>query len=252
MLKISFHWLFFPGMIFHELSHYAACLFLGVNVRKVKLFGVNEAFVVHDRPNAWKSVIIALAPFLLGNFFALIFIAFGFSLLFVLNPFGLVFLWFALSLLFYSFPSLHDSKNAFDSVAGFYSRKIFRGNLFKRIFWLITFPFVFIPLILILGVMLAFNYSSKLRLLWMLLIIVFSLYPPYSERFLSYINDLVSTTARFLFGWMQLISGAVNYLMKEKIKANEKPSILGIGSTRVLTPNPAFTRLRHLRERRVF
>ena len=40
--------------------------------------------------------------------------------------------------------------------------------------------------------------------------------------------------------------------MKEKIKANEKPSILGIGSTRVLTPSPAFTRLRHLRERRVF
>lgn len=41
-------------------------------------------------------------------------------------------------------------------------------------------------------------------------------------------------------------------LMKEKIKANEKPSILGIGSTRVLQPSPSFTRLRHLRERRVF
>jgi len=40
--------------------------------------------------------------------------------------------------------------------------------------------------------------------------------------------------------------------MKEKIKANEKPSLLGIGSTRVLMPNPAFSKLRHLRERRFF
>jgi len=200
MPKISFHWVFFPGMIFHELSHYAACVFLGVKVRKVKLFGVEEAFVVHDMPNAWKSVIIALAPFLLGTFFALIFIAFGFSLFALLNPFGLIFIWFALALIFYSFPSMHDSKNAFDSVAGFYSRKILRGNIFKRLFWLITLPFVFIPLILVLGVMLAFNYSSKLRLLWMILILIFSLYPPYSERFLFYINDLASTTGRFLFG----------------------------------------------------
>jgi hypothetical protein len=40
--------------------------------------------------------------------------------------------------------------------------------------------------------------------------------------------------------------------MKEKVKANEKPSILGIGSARVLIPSPAFAKLRHLRERRVF
>ena len=41
-------------------------------------------------------------------------------------------------------------------------------------------------------------------------------------------------------------------LEKEKIKANEKPALLGIGSTRVLVPNPAFARLRHLRSRRFF
>jgi hypothetical protein len=39
---------------------------------------------------------------------------------------------------------------------------------------------------------------------------------------------------------------------KERIKANERPALLGIGSTRVLTPNPAYARLRHLRERRMF
>ena len=41
-------------------------------------------------------------------------------------------------------------------------------------------------------------------------------------------------------------------LMKEKIKANEKPSLLGIGSSRVLMPNPSFSKMRHLRERRIF
>lgn len=41
-------------------------------------------------------------------------------------------------------------------------------------------------------------------------------------------------------------------LMKEKIKANEKPSLLGIGSTRTLIPSPAYAKLRHLRERRVY
>lgn len=39
---------------------------------------------------------------------------------------------------------------------------------------------------------------------------------------------------------------------KERIKANERPALLGIGSTRVLTPNPAYARMRHLKARRMF
>ncbi len=39
---------------------------------------------------------------------------------------------------------------------------------------------------------------------------------------------------------------------KERIKANERPSIIGIGQTRTLTPNPGFIRMRHLRSGRFF
>lgn len=39
---------------------------------------------------------------------------------------------------------------------------------------------------------------------------------------------------------------------KERIKANERPALLGIGSTRVLTPNPAFARYRHLRQGKLY
>jgi len=37
---------------------------------------------------------------------------------------------------------------------------------------------------------------------------------------------------------------------KERIKANVRPAPVGLGSTRVLTPNPAILRLRHLRAHR--
>jgi len=39
---------------------------------------------------------------------------------------------------------------------------------------------------------------------------------------------------------------------KERIKANVRPAPVGMGSTRVLTPNPAILRLRHLRSHRFF
>lgn len=38
---------------------------------------------------------------------------------------------------------------------------------------------------------------------------------------------------------------------KEKIKANEKPMPMGLGTTRVLAPNPTLARLRHLRAHRM-
>lgn len=40
-------------------------------------------------------------------------------------------------------------------------------------------------------------------------------------------------------------------LEKEKIKANEKPLPMGLGTTRVLAPNPTLARLRHLRAHRM-
>ena len=65
----------------------------------------------------------------------------------------------------------------------------------------------------------------------------------------------VSYTPPDIPGHMLSVSQAIEtkyQLEKEKIKANEKPTLLGIGSTRVLVPNPNFIRLRHLRERKFF
>jgi hypothetical protein len=39
---------------------------------------------------------------------------------------------------------------------------------------------------------------------------------------------------------------------KERIKANEKPGVLGLGNSRVLCPNPSYLKMRHLRSHRFF
>ena len=204
MPRFSLGTVFFPGMIFHELSHYIACILFGVKVHRVKLFGANEAFVVHDQPVAWKAIIITLSPFILGTFVGLKLFSFGIELLIASNLLSIIFFWFALSLFYYSFPSLQDSKNAFYSTSKFYSKAIFgRRALVWRIFWLLTFPFVFIPLILALGVMLAFNYSSKLRIVWILLLIVFSLNPLY----LSSLFDFLQNAFFSVFAFLRELSG---------------------------------------------
>ena len=130
---MKYNIVFFPGMIFHELSHLIACLLFGVKVRKVKFFGLNEAYVVHEQPGAAKSVVITLAPFLLGNFIALSLFALSYNqLFFERNFFGFVFLWLAFSLVMYSFPSNQDAKNTFDEFKEFYSFNLVKGNvLFK-------------------------------------------------------------------------------------------------------------------------
>ncbi|MFH1545521.1 MAG: metalloprotease family protein [archaeon] len=186
-------------MVFHELSHLIACVILGVKVKQVKFFGVEEAYVVHEVPSAWKSIIITLAPFILGTVIALLLMDTGREFLTAFNPMGFLFYWFALGLLFYSFPSLHDAKNSFYSFTSFYSRAIFkRGNIIARLFWLITFPFVFIPLIIVLGLMLSFNYSSFLRIAWVLLLVIFSFQPSYISQFYYYLNDLFLEIAKYL------------------------------------------------------
>ncbi len=190
MSRFPFHVLFFPGMIFHEVSHYLACLLFGVRVRRVKFFGFTEAYVIHEQPDAFRAIIITLAPFILGTWFAWILIEFGLKILRSLNPFGFLFYWFALSLLFYSFPSLEDSKNAFNSFTRFYGKRLFgRGSIFGKLLWFITFPFIFIPFVIILGVMLAFNYSRILRILWVIFILVLSFNPMYVADFFSLINQ---------------------------------------------------------------
>jgi hypothetical protein len=167
---MKYNIVFFPGMIFHELSHLLACLIFGVKVRKVKFFGLREAYVIHERPNAWQSAFISLAPFLLGNLMAFYFFSYAFNLLFFYNPFGFLFLWLAFSFAHYSFPSDHDARNIFDSFKRFYLFNLTKRNLLVKILLLASIPFVFFPLSVLLALMLLFNSSYKLRLLWVLFV----------------------------------------------------------------------------------
>ncbi len=166
--------IFFPGMIFHEFSHMLACFLVGVKVRKVKFFGLNEAYVIHENPDAVKSIIITLAPFILGNWIALYFLSASFKQLAFLNPVGFIFLWLGFSLVHYSFPSFQDTKNTFNSFKDFYSLRLIKGNIIARTLVFVSLPFVFIPLFCILGLMLLFNYFYFLRLLWTAFIFLFA------------------------------------------------------------------------------
>ncbi len=124
--RTSLHRWLFPGIVFHEFSHYLACLLFGVRIKSVKWFGEDEAYVLHAVPKPVPSLFIALAPFLLGNALAFLLLETAQSQLAAFNPLALLFYWFAVSLAFYSFPSDQDGQNAFENVLKSY-RTLFSG-----------------------------------------------------------------------------------------------------------------------------
>jgi len=172
LFSMKYSIIFFPGMIFHEFSHLVACLLFGVKVKKVKFLGLNEAYVVHEQSNALKSIMITIAPFILGNLISFYFFSYSFSLLFFSNYLGFVFLWLGLSLVYYSFPSNQDAKNTFNAFKDFYASNLVKRNIFIKLLLIVSIPFVFIPLFVILGLMVLFNYFYFLRLAWILTVFI--------------------------------------------------------------------------------
>jgi len=64
--------LLFPGLIFHEFSHYVMCRILGVKVKKVEI-KTKSGYVQHVVPKSIiKSFLIATAPSLLALLFSVI------------------------------------------------------------------------------------------------------------------------------------------------------------------------------------
>ncbi|MBU2476438.1 DUF3267 domain-containing protein [Candidatus Micrarchaeota archaeon] len=196
---MKYNIVFFPGMIFHEFSHLIACILFGVKVKKVKFFGLNEAYVVHEQPNVFKSIMITLAPFILGNWIAFFLFSFSFSLLFAGNFFGFVFLWLAFSLVHYCFPSDQDAGNTFNAFKDFYSFNLVKGNILVKLILLISIPFVFFPLFILLGLLLLFNYSYKLRLLWILCVFLAAFNQVLLYEFISSIAFFFDSIVSFLF-----------------------------------------------------
>lgn len=170
-------WLFgFPGVVVHELSHYLACVLTGTKVFRVKFFSLSgPAYVVHARPSAWQGVVISIAPFLIGTIFSFILLSTANAMIGVQNLLVALFYWLAISILYFSFPSYTDAKNAFNSLIRFYEKKLFgKNSLISKIVWTITLPFLFLPSVLIVGLLLVFDYSPFLRMLWVLFFILFN------------------------------------------------------------------------------
>ena len=200
MPEIPLNFLFFPGMVVHELSHFLACEFLGVKVSKLKLFGTKEAFVEHAKPNAWQSVAITLAPFFLCNLFAFMLFNYANALAGAQNIVSIIALWLALSFAIFSFPSKQDALNAFNSFIDFYKEKIFgKDGLPEKLLWLVAFPFLFVPLVMVLGTMAAFDYSVVLRFIWAVAVFVFSFEPQFLQSAVSSISAALVQLFSLLF-----------------------------------------------------
>lgn len=196
--QLSLNFLLFPGVILHEFSHYLACVLVGVKVKETKFWGREEAFVCHDQPGAWQSVVITIAPFLLGNILAWGMLSMANELLDSLSLLSLVYFWLSVSLIYFSFPSRHDAKNSFDIFISFYKAKILEeGPITSRIFWLISFPALFVPLVVLLGLILLFDSSAALRWIFVAMVLLTGLEPAMAYYFADLANYLLGSIARF-------------------------------------------------------
>ena len=207
MAEPKLHAFLFPGIVFHEFSHYLACLLFGVRVKRVQWFGLDEAFVVHEVPKPLPSVIITLAPFLLGNWLGFLLLETANSLLGAgallasFNPLLLLYYWFAVALLYYSFPSDQDGSNAFHNMLSTYKEKIFGPESpAVKLLYILTFPFVFLPLAFVLGFMMLFSNSAGLRILWVLAALFLSYDPGLSAQFTHLFDGLLSGLTRLFIG----------------------------------------------------
>jgi hypothetical protein len=161
--------LLLPGMVLHEFSHVLACLFTGVKVHEVKWVGTSEAFVKHDKPGAFSGLVISLAPFVLGNLLGFWFLQQAIHSFSSDFAWAVLFLWFGASMVLLSFPSLQDSQNTWQAVADSYHKKLSgKNSLTAKFVWLVSAPFVFIPLSFLLAVFLLFNYLFVLRIGWVI------------------------------------------------------------------------------------
>ncbi len=158
--------LFFPGIVIHELGHFLACVLTGTRVRSVQWVSSEGGFVVHDRPATLAGVLISVAPFLLNNALG-IFLWMQALRLFSVDPLlALVLAWAAFSLLLFCFPSSADGLNAFNGVKDSLARKILHGPVLERFLWLVLSPVLFLPALLIAGLLMLIEQLTLVSVLW--------------------------------------------------------------------------------------
>lgn len=162
-------------MVVHEFSHVLGCLITRVKIHRVQWFGTTEAFVQHDKPGASAGLVISMAPFIIGNALGFWFLHGAMGLFAQRHWLAVVFLWIGASTVLLSFPSLQDAQNTVQSFSDSYRKKLFgKNSLVAKLFWLVSVPFVFLPLFVLLAVFVLFNYFFVLRLGWLAGFLVFA------------------------------------------------------------------------------
>ncbi|MDD4983887.1 MAG: M50 family metallopeptidase [Candidatus ainarchaeum sp.] len=162
--------LFYPGVIIHEFTHFLACMLLGVKVTKVK-FGLKESYVQHHDVHDWKTIIIAIAPFLFSNIIATLGIWYAVKF----RPefyFFVIILWLAVTIIFQSVPSKKDIQNVDAKIVSIYKGIAQKHFLMQIPLFLINTIFV-IPLKLFTFLMLIFNKYQLLKIV--LIVAVFQI-----------------------------------------------------------------------------
>ena len=181
--------LLFPGVIFHELAHYLACIIFGVKVFSTRLFDLQEAFVQHAKPNAWQAIGISIAPFALNNILAVWMLFLANDFVAASNPVAIILYWLAISFSFHSFPSDTDAMNAFNAAKESCLNHLRNGSAPKRIAWLVLTPIIFLPTLFLTGVLLLFDKSAFLKAAWVFIVVWTALQPP---QLISFINSVLA------------------------------------------------------------
>lgn len=139
----------FPGVLFHELAHYLACLLTGVKVTRFNVsLRYQSGFVEHTVPKSIiKSIFIAIAPGLLALMTAFLLIQHYFTSDYLeIGKYLIIFI-----ILYNSFPSKEDTK--------FYQHH----HIVKKV---LTFP-----LFLVFRIFHYFNKSELLKISYCLMVI---------------------------------------------------------------------------------
>ena len=177
VMKESLNWniVLFPGVVFHELSHAIMSILMGSRITGGRFWGEKDAAIIHEQVLGIRGYLISSAPFLFGTLATILFLFLAKTatrgLTFyspwqsIFQVFGFYYL--ALAIAVHCFPSSRDANNAMHNLSEFYSRKVAMADgVVQGIFWLITVPFVFLPLYLGAIVMGIFSTIRNLGFLW--------------------------------------------------------------------------------------
>ncbi|MCK4327055.1 MAG: hypothetical protein KAW41_01110 [Candidatus Diapherotrites archaeon] len=181
ILKESLNWniVLFPGVVFHELSHFVMSIFMGSRVTGGRFWGEKEAAITHEEVPGIRGYLISSAPFLFGTLAVILFLYLaktGTVGLSYRSPWQswfqvLVLYYLALSIAAHCFPSSRDASNAMHNLSSFYSRKAsMQDGVVQGVFWLLTVPFIFFPLYLGAMIMGVFSTVRNLGFLWFVLL----------------------------------------------------------------------------------